>query len=162
MPLRPPVGQMLASQVEKSSITSGPHGPPADELLLLAVELLLAVAPLLVVEPLLVVAPLLVVEPLLVIEPLLVVEPLLAFELLLVFDPPAPVLEVVVDPPDPPGLMQTESTQERPALHMLPDAHGHLSSPGLHGELLPASQLVAIAVVIPETRSIRIEAARRR
>jgi hypothetical protein len=106
MPLRPPVGQMLVSHVEKSSITSGPHGPPLDELLLVVV----------VTPPV----------------PLLVVAPLVAFDPPVPFDPPAPLLvtalelEVPLDV-DACVLTQTESMHVRFERHTLPGAHGHFS-----------------------------------
>jgi hypothetical protein len=121
MPLRPPVGQMLVSQVEKSSITSGPHGPPVDELLLL---LLVVVAPLLLLLLLVVLLVLVAVALLLGLLPPVAWCPPVPIE------PPAPLLvpalELAVGA-DPSRLMQTESTHERPERQVLPDAHGHLS-----------------------------------
>jgi hypothetical protein len=105
MPLRPPVEQMLVSHVEKSSITSGAHGPPLDELLLAVVP-----APV----PLLAVALLVVCDP-----------PVPCI-------PPVPLVVVALEleaPPDPDDmrLTQTESTHVRPERHRLPVAHAHFS-----------------------------------
>jgi hypothetical protein len=109
---------MLVSHVEKSSITSGPHGIPPDELLLL---LLLAVAPLLLLTlPLLLPLPLL----LLAVAVLLALPPPVPGCPPVPIDPPAPVLDVGADPS---RLMQTPSTHERFARQVLPEAHGHRS-----------------------------------